>query len=68
MNLVTGLWGMNVHVPGQDVPGVSGLPCHRRLIADLFNAVRVVWRHLGMFDGICTFRCLDHGERHVLRS
>lgn len=20
MNLVTGLWGMNVHVPGQDVP------------------------------------------------
>lgn len=23
MNLVTGLWGMNVHVPGQDVPGVS---------------------------------------------
>ncbi|KIL70323.1 hypothetical protein M378DRAFT_156427 [Amanita muscaria Koide BX008] len=21
MNLVTGLWGMNVHVPGQDVPG-----------------------------------------------
>ncbi len=24
MNLVTGLWGMNVHVPGQDVvEGVS---------------------------------------------
>jgi len=21
MNLITGLWGMNVHVPGQDVPG-----------------------------------------------
>ncbi len=20
MNLVTGLWGMNVHVPGQDIP------------------------------------------------
>jgi magnesium transporter len=26
MNLVTGLWGMNVHVPGQDIEtGVSGL-------------------------------------------
>jgi hypothetical protein len=25
MNLVTGLWGMNVHVPGQDIEtGVSG--------------------------------------------
>ena len=25
MNLVTGLWGMNVHVPGQDIDtGVSG--------------------------------------------
>ncbi|KAJ7740887.1 cora-domain-containing protein [Mycena olivaceomarginata] len=23
MNLVTGLWGMNVHVPGQDVPGYA---------------------------------------------
>ncbi|KAF5322596.1 hypothetical protein D9619_000538 [Psilocybe cf. subviscida] len=23
MNLVTGLWGMNVHVPGQDVPGFA---------------------------------------------
>ncbi|GLB34159.1 putative corA-like Mg2+ transporter protein [Lyophyllum shimeji] len=23
MNLVTGLWGMNVHVPGQDVPGYT---------------------------------------------
>lgn len=27
MNLVTGLWGMNVHVPGQDVTtGVSLVP------------------------------------------
>jgi hypothetical protein len=26
MNLVTGLWGMNVHVPGQDIEsGVSHL-------------------------------------------
>ncbi|KAJ7822250.1 cora-domain-containing protein [Mycena leptocephala] len=23
MNLVTGLWGMNVHVPGQDIPGYA---------------------------------------------
>lgn len=23
MNLVTGIWGMNVHVPGQDVPGYA---------------------------------------------
>ncbi|KAH7102955.1 magnesium transporter [Auriculariales sp. MPI-PUGE-AT-0066] len=23
MNIVTGLWGMNVHVPGQDVPGFA---------------------------------------------
>ncbi len=28
MNLVTGLWGMNVHVPGQDVAeGVSDPDC-----------------------------------------
>lgn len=26
MNLVTGLWGMNVHVPGQDVPVSSAFP------------------------------------------
>jgi hypothetical protein len=25
MNLVTGLWGMNVHVPGQDIE--SGVSC-----------------------------------------
>jgi magnesium transporter len=29
MNLVTGLWGMNVHVPGQDIEtGVCHIPCY----------------------------------------
>ena len=30
MNLVTGLWGMNVHVPGQDVPVSSAYPLATR--------------------------------------
>src|ERR1700730_17978851 len=37
MNLVTGLWGMNVHVPGQDVPV--------RVVSNLLpTIVYVPWR------------------------
>jgi Mg2+ and Co2+ transporter CorA len=33
MNLVTGLWGMNVHVPGQDIEsGVSRLHPSRMVL------------------------------------
>lgn len=42
MNLVTGLWGMNVHVPGQNIP-VSTKALSRRLLLNRVNlGIRLV--------------------------
>ena len=46
MNLVTGLWGMNVHVPGQNIP-VSTKALSRTLLLNRVNSgIRLVlWDH-----------------------
>jgi magnesium transporter len=54
MNLVTGLWGMNVHVPGQDVQEVS------------FALIRVLHGELSVFLGIHLVR-LHHWSVGRLR-
>jgi magnesium transporter len=45
MNLVTGLWGMNVHVPGQDVPVsvkgfIEGEDCSLHSFRDTAGSLR----------------------------
>ena len=59
MNLVTGLWGMNVHVPGQDVPGVSR-SIHPSCSA--LTSVRVVWRHSRLSGRVCGAGSICYGE------
>ena len=45
MNLVTGLWGMNVHVPGQDIP-VSTKALSRTRLNRVNSGIRLVlWDH-----------------------
>ena len=53
MNLVTGLWGMNVHVPGQDVPVSTNTllrvgPPHR-----IPSGIRLVLRYHRLPRGHC---------------
>ena len=38
MNLVTGLWGMNVHVPGQDITVSAFVLCSQH-VADVSSSV-----------------------------
>lgn len=47
MNLVTGLWGMNVHVPGEDTK--DGV----RQWLNTLTAVFVVWRYSRVSCGVC---------------
>lgn len=39
MNLVTGLWGMNVHVPGQDITVSAFVLCSQLLLMSLLRFV-----------------------------
>jgi len=60
MNLVTGLWGMNVHVPGQDVPVstegfIEKAPPHR-----IHSGIRVVLRDHRLPCSHCCDRWLVH--------
>lgn len=63
MNLVTGLWGMNVHVPGQDIEtGVSNvLMCGSEpwLTA---RVVRLVWRDSRLPSPIRSLGSICDGE------
>ena len=44
MNLVTGLWGMNVHVPGQDVTsGVSTQLTRNGMTAEILIRDQYAW-------------------------
>jgi hypothetical protein len=64
MNLVTGLWGMNVHVPGQEVGGVRTARLLTRRIAHalipISSVVRLVWRYSGMSCTLCDLWSVDH--------
>lgn len=65
MNLVTGLWGMNVHVPGQDIEtGVSASFSLMRSANIL--VVRMVWRHSWVSRCFRVVRCLGDGELYHL--
>lgn len=54
MNLVTGLWGMNVHVPGQDIE--SGVSHLRVLRARSWN-MQYTW-FASILGGLCLFAIL----------
>ncbi|KAJ7724857.1 hypothetical protein B0H16DRAFT_287491 [Mycena metata] len=54
MNLVTGLWGMNVHVPGQDVP--VSTPTYRPIPTHKRAGIRMVRLHYCRACGICSYR------------
>lgn len=59
MNLVTGLWGMNVHVPGQDVQSVSrSLLCLSIRHSDTLGLHLVRLNHR-RFGGFCLYRRLS---------
>ena len=64
MNLVTGLWGMNVHVPGQDVP-VRPLSLFFSFFAPhverfVLLGLRMVRRHHRLSSGFRSSRRLRH--------
>ena len=60
MNLVTGLWGMNVHVPGQDI--TEGVSTRSAFICELMRAVRVVWWNIGVSRSFRSPWRLGHSE------
>jgi len=60
MNLVTGLWGMNVHVPGQDISEGVSVPNLQKF--ELTGAVCVVWRDPGMSRGLCAIGSMGYGK------